>query len=904
MADDRNRGSDDEVEEIDFEDLSFDHPRDAVQLDPSKDSTGGIRNSKEVHPTGASDRSLRGGKSSKNSRLGEENSATDPSSRAEPKSQINNPKKRERKQRPVISDAGLHSHDEITALVDGANNTSRSSDQGLVKALKPVYKAFAAFEVVLNTANEHIVDESISVIDLSIRQRFAMLASCMITTNQAISAKYKVEAILWKTGFYARIEQIRSTNSQDLRRTTHFDYLNDLLSLGEATYQGILAALPTSLNPSNKLLPTVSKSMGYFADLARYKAVQMRHAESPPDTIREQWSCARSRYELATLAAPSNGLLYHQIALIDAQSSRRLPALFNYVRSLSVKSPFINAKDSITLLLASNRKSSESKVKRDHQRLNSLKKVPRSHREKNFAGVKLEESVESIFLRAFELLYTRISFESFGSVAELLSASLGLTRESQIISSSSRPTNWHFYTTVVAIFVLSAVTPADPLVADSKPTGQYENASNEVLEEMRSASWTFCSIIFRDTISLSAQNNRENSALPGLRVFLAWLRSAGGKWWLDRDQIISDRTLWDAVVLLHRELRVIECDAVDASGRASQTITTEDWQLRGFLPLKEIYTRQLFDNLCSSKSVTLSNVPETCETPESYSPLADLVKSVQGVPFMSLRGADLYYSHREADTFSEPMGTNGSAKIPSPSSEETMGMKRIDDEENWFGLDLEATTIASSSVLSDLKKRKSELKLAQDSRFVTADGKRSSTFPDSLDKSSTRLLFDTNCYVGDLEHVKQVIGSGWSVVVPLVVITELDGLKASNNELRAEAAHQALSYLESLLVSSIRKPSNLILLTARGTALPYLSIRTEDWSEEADPSSSNGEKTHRFQVRGVDDVLLRCCIRGIGGANNIVMLLVTEDVNLRLKARGVGVRTCGFAEVKPWLGVK
>ncbi|KAJ3220753.1 hypothetical protein HDU81_011210, partial [Chytriomyces hyalinus] len=109
----------------------------------------------------------------------------------------------------------------------------------------------------------------------------------------------------------------------------------------------------------------------------------------------------------------------------------------------------------------------------------------------------------------------------------------------------------------------------------------------------------------------------------------------------------------------------------------------------------------------------------------------------------------------------------------------------------------------------------------------------------------------------------------------------LDGLKSGGHE----EASAALKEIEPLISTREKKPANLNLITYKGTRLPYLMIRTEDWGVSDD-------------VRGIDDILLKIS-KELGAANsNGTVILVTGDVNLRLKARGSGVRTSSMVELK------
>ncbi|RKO84621.1 PIN domain-containing protein [Blyttiomyces helicus] len=152
------------------------------------------------------------------------------------------------------------------------------------------------------------------------------------------------------------------------------------------------------------------------------------------------------------------------------------------------------------------------------------------------------------------------------------------------------------------------------------------------------------------------------------------------------------------------------------------------------------------------------------------------------------------------------------------------------------------------------------------------------SLPLKLVPGRTVVVFDTNFYIGRLDEVEAVVGSGaWIVSLPLVVVTELDGLKTNPGPISL-CANRALAFIDTTLASPTTRP-HLKLQTASGNFLPNLSVRTERFGD--------GKKTN-------DDVVLACARWWVGraggapdGAADVV--LVTEDVNLRLKARASGV---------------
>jgi hypothetical protein len=85
----------------------------------------------------------------------------------------------------------------------------------------------------------------------------------------------------------------------------------------------------------------------------------------------------------------------------------------------------------------------------------------------------------------------------------------------------------------------------------------------------------------------------------------------------------------------------------------------------------------------------------------------------------------------------------------------------------------------------------------------------------------------------------------WTVVVPLPVIMELDGLSSNTSQL-GEAAQSAMAYISSHIRSHAL---SLKVQTSKGNYLTSLSVRTE----EVDFNGGNTEKS-------MDDLILKAAI--------------------------------------------
>jgi rRNA-processing protein FCF1 len=131
----------------------------------------------------------------------------------------------------------------------------------------------------------------------------------------------------------------------------------------------------------------------------------------------------------------------------------------------------------------------------------------------------------------------------------------------------------------------------------------------------------------------------------------------------------------------------------------------------------------------------------------------------------------------------------------------------------------------------------------------------------TIDPSETVIIFDTNCYMQDFAIVKKIFDSRvWKIIVPLAVVTELEGLSQDGNV--GNRAADCLLYLRQNVSKTFQ------LQTLRGTIMPTMTFLSEDWNSSFSTA---------------DDVILEVC------KFHANVCLITNDINLRLKARTVNV---------------
>ncbi|KAJ7694140.1 hypothetical protein B0H17DRAFT_1057941 [Mycena rosella] len=150
----------------------------------------------------------------------------------------------------------------------------------------------------------------------------------------------------------------------------------------------------------------------------------------------------------------------------------------------------------------------------------------------------------------------------------------------------------------------------------------------------------------------------------------------------------------------------------------------------------------------------------------------------------------------------------------------------------------------------------------------------------------TILVIDTNILLSSLSLFASVVESlQWTVVIPLPVIMELDGLSSNPSQL-GEAAQAAMTYLSSHIRSHA---TSLKVQTSKGNYLTSLSVR----AEQVDFASGNSE-------RNMDDLILKAAIwqdehwvnrsamlksNAMANDSSVKVVLLSLDRNLRLKAR-------------------
>ncbi|XP_047483558.1 telomerase-binding protein EST1A-like isoform X2 [Penaeus chinensis] len=224
-----------------------------------------------------------------------------------------------------------------------------------------------------------------------------------------------------------------------------------------------------------------------------------------------------------------------------------------------------------------------------------------------------------------------------------------------------------------------------------------------------------------------------------------------------------------------------------------------------------------------------------------------------------------------------------------------------EDVEAETGLDDE-TPLASTVKLLSLRKKMLEKKQRQQRKLQTL---LEGSVTLEMEVRPRFLVPDTNCFIEHLDLIKALVNcTPYTVMVPLVVLNELDGLSRDaavakygsiGHAVRVkEGAAAALHYLRDT------KPHSLKCVTSQGSVLSSTSFTAEIDM----PDATNDDKILSCCVHFCSDSTQRRPIKaGVRRLYREVVLL-TEDRNLRVKAHARDVPVRDLLDFAQWAGVR
>ncbi|XP_022794858.1 telomerase-binding protein EST1A-like [Stylophora pistillata] len=506
------------------------------------------------------------------------------------------------------------------------------------------------------------------------------------------------------------------------------------------------------------------------------------------------------------------------------------------------------------------------------------------------------------YLCAHGLLYSRIGMERLPTLQYQLLGEFHTLLEYPSCSAISRSNLLQMMAiNMFAIEHTASQDVSEPYVRVGTPQDQAMNLAVEMFIMLLKAC---CALLLK--IDFEARNTYEGLSdtlhqfLPSVKVFADWVVCHVDLWQVS--SISTHRSLWESVSQFTNAISYVDIDDLHDDDANEMVTLSEDEFLAGFKPLS-------------------SAVRPLCRVPDANSKsLAEDYLRCQRLKEFAAFLVSLEHSPLEFDNDKGEFSAMIKSTPVSPVKESQV-MVHLDtspqnehedsDEEADVIIESEEEQLDSGDeVEKDLK----ELKAKKDAlkKQVEIHKEREDRAKAVIEEhiSKPRLMFenyptylvpDTNCFVDHLDGVKAIVASQeFTLVVPLIVINELDGLKKDvlldkcdnlqHAQYVLENARLAIHFLENDF--SQRNPQ-VKTVTSKGTELDTIQFRSED------PSGRKGKGCN-------DDVILSCClhyceenfINRLATANQPItiqrkVVLLTDDRNLRVKAytRNVPVLT-------------
>lgn len=796
----------------------------------------------------------------------------------------------------------------------------------------------------------------------------------VILSDIEFSDSQNVDQALWKNVFYQVIERFRQL-LKDPNHESDPSTRNMLLTLldeGALFFDALLQKLQTVYHfklqdymdgvairakPLRKVvkyaLISAQRCMICQGDIARYR-------EQASDSA--NYGKARSWYLKAQQIAPKNGRPYNQLALLAVYTKRKLEAVYFYMRSLAASNPILTAKESLMSLFEEAKRKAEQLERKMKQELDGGSKGPvvRSRGREDRARVEIwirptgqtftqrggsESSRDSeqdgelgtlstsdlnrrfilSFLHAHGKLFTKVGMESFSAVA------------SRVLQ-DFRTLLQHGPSQLGSTLLLQIITINMFTIHNAHSRGKEGETWSVLQEQSTSLGLSMfallvqrCTELLRETqtdsvntangteeqepiVRVSAFSQDLRELLPSIKVWSDWMLGQPDQWNPPPCNIESSPDVWQSLADLcnvlarvdHEEVPLYKVDSDEMEGDEELALLQlkEDKLLAGFVPLlaapqEPCYTDKLTEMTiaadCKRVTVLKYFLEALCGQEE---PLL----AFKGGKYVSVAictapntSQDVSQTEREADDVIVEAESSVSAS-------EGDEFEEADDSENDIR-QLRARRHALANKLAQQQKRRDKI------QAVLQTGHQL-----ELEVQPLFLVPDTNAFIDHLDGLKKLLQCGvYIIVVPLIVITELDGLakgqdnfagvgsggrsagSRSNSNVSAahikavqEKAKAAVAFLEKGFDS--REPC-LRALTSRGNQLESIAFRSEDTS---------GQQGNN------DDVILSCCLHYCNDKakdfmphqkNGTVRLrrevvLLTDDRNLRVKAltRNVPVR--------------
>lgn len=357
----------------------------------------------------------------------------------------------------------------------------------------------------------------------------------------------------------------------------------------------------------------------YLGDLARYKGL---YGEGESKT--RDFAAASTYYMQASSLCSSNGNPHHQLAILAGYSNDELVSIYRYFRSLAVDNPFITARDNLIIAFEKNRQNYTQLVS-DGKSVKEKKlpsRIPGKGRGKGATrlsnkdirvtttavkemasnNVELLRAFITRFVRLNGILFTRTSLETFHEVQsavknDLLELLLSGPDEDMNLGSDAAECRL-----AVVRMVAILIFTVHNVKKESENQSYADILQRSVLlQNALTGTFEFVGCMLERCELLSDPSS--SYLLPGIMVFIEWLAccpdvAVGSE--LEEKQMNARTYFWNNCISLlnkllsnrsifgnehEEETCFFNMSKYDESETANRLALSEDFELRGFIPL-------------------------------------------------------------------------------------------------------------------------------------------------------------------------------------------------------------------------------------------------------------------------------------------------------------------------------
>ncbi|KAJ3271969.1 hypothetical protein HDU76_010966, partial [Blyttiomyces sp. JEL0837] len=278
------------------------------------------------------------------------------------------------------------------------------------KLFKSGFRFFTGLEMAVgkSSAGRLMSSEDGVVDDLVERESLCDLAQILFTINPPLALKHEIDQRLWKTAFYSCIEKIRSVKASMIKleqvpKSHIFESWEKLIDLGEVTFSKLIedckefyrggGDVKMQVKMPSPSLPMWSKMVVWMGDLVRYRISCLSGGGGGGGGGQGE--------DLEV----DDGVVLRGKAL-KVSNTNKCQQFTHKLDKKYLRNTIIN--DSITVLFAANRKAYEKDLAAAAAAAANSRRRPPQGRRGGSSGSTWVESIESLFIRTFEVLHTKI----------------------------------------------------------------------------------------------------------------------------------------------------------------------------------------------------------------------------------------------------------------------------------------------------------------------------------------------------------------------------------------------------------------------------------------------------------------------------------------------------------------